>query len=179
VPKLQSRPRPIISRIPCFDFRSPGCCCLDQLSVSARRVPVRRAGKATIWNTGEGYSCNKKIWIGAYKQLRRLEKVFFCVAALWEVSPAKTFVIIAPDDVPVMNTFAASPLYVATAYRTKDAIPNESPPELWVNVPVEWTSQHVVPGPGAEGYRTMKPCVSARAEYCVWVKYVGPLAPHS
>ena len=58
-------------------------------------------------------------------------------------APARTLVIIAPDDVPTANTRSASTPQFAIAYRAAEAMPSESLPPLCVSVAFEETSQQV------------------------------------
>ena len=58
-------------------------------------------------------------------------------------APARTLVIIAPEDVPAAKTRAGSTPQFASAKRAADAMPSESPPPLCVSVSVEETSQQV------------------------------------
>jgi hypothetical protein len=51
-------------------------------------------------------------------------------------------VIMAPEDSPVTNTLAGSPLYFCSAYRTMLASPVLSLPPSWVRVCFDETSQH-------------------------------------
>ena len=58
-------------------------------------------------------------------------------------APARTLVIIAPEEVPTAKTRFASTPQLAMAYLAAEAMPSESLPPLWVSVALEETSQQV------------------------------------